>query len=140
MAAGVAAAATVETARLTAEFDDVSGSVVRVSGKGVGVPAFVANGGALWEVELAGGVKLTEKSLVKDGGSVEVARAKDGLLISWSDTNVTLPRRRRTDIDLLTVVGTTRGRYIRLSATKLGPAWLVNNFNLQFGKVTVLFD
>ena len=51
----------------------------------------------------------------------------------------TLPR-QQTDIDLSTVVGATRGRYIRLSATKLGPAWLVNNFNLQFGKVTVLFD
>ena len=51
----------------------------------------------------------------------------------------TLPR-QQTNIDLSTVVGATRGRYIRLSATKLGPAWLVNNFNLQFGKVTVLFD
>lgn len=51
----------------------------------------------------------------------------------------TLPR-QETVIDLLTVVGTTRGRYIRLSATKLGPAWVENNFNLQFGKVTILFE
>ena len=51
----------------------------------------------------------------------------------------TLPR-QQTDIDLSTVVGATRGRYIRLSSTKLGPAWLVNNFNLQFGKVKVLFE
>ena len=50
-----------------------------------------------------------------------------------------LPR-RKTVVDLATVVGATRGRYIRLSATKLGPAWLVNNFNLQFGKVKIVFE
>ena len=90
LAAGVAVAATVETSALRAEFDGASGSLVRVCGRRDGVPTFVSNGGALWEVELAGGVKLTEKSLVKNGGSVEVARAKDGLLICWSDTNVTV--------------------------------------------------
>jgi len=51
----------------------------------------------------------------------------------------TLPR-QETVVDLATVVGATRGRYIRLSATKLGPAWLENNFNLQFGKVRILFE
>ncbi|MCR5750861.1 MAG: hypothetical protein K6G91_02765 [Kiritimatiellae bacterium] len=51
----------------------------------------------------------------------------------------TLPR-RETSIDARTVVGVTNARYLRISATKLGPAWLVNNFNLQFGKVTVLFE
>ncbi len=50
-----------------------------------------------------------------------------------------LPR-RVTSIDALTVVGATNARYLRLSATKLGPAWLVNNFNLQFGKISVFFE
>lgn len=64
-------AATVETSALRAEFDGASGSLVRVCGRRDGVPAFVSNGGALWEVELKGGVKLTEQSLLKVGGRME---------------------------------------------------------------------
>ena len=50
-----------------------------------------------------------------------------------------LPR-RETVVDARTVVGATHARYLRLSATKLGPAWLVNNYNLQFGKIVVSFE
>ena len=48
--------------------------------------------------------------------------------------------RRETVIDAQTVVGTTRARYLRLSATQLGPAWLEHNYNLQFGKIAVHFE
>ena len=50
-----------------------------------------------------------------------------------------LPR-RTTTIDARTVVGATRARYIRISSTRLGRAWLVKNFNMQFGKVIVRFE
>jgi len=86
-AASAAVGATVETAALRAEFDAASGSLVRVCGKDDGAPVFTANGGALWELELDGGVKLTEKSLLENGGRVEAKPAADGLTIVWEDTN-----------------------------------------------------
>ena len=50
-----------------------------------------------------------------------------------------LPR-RETAIDGRTVVGATHARYLRLSSTKLGRAWLDGNYNLQFGKIVVNFE
>jgi len=82
-----ASAVTVETAALKAEFDEASGSLVRVCGKRVGIPVFTANGGALWEVELEGGVKFTERELLKNGGRVESCRTGDGLSMVWEDAN-----------------------------------------------------
>ena len=72
-------------------------------------------------------------------GNLKVETSEDRDRWTALRTFDALPR-RETAIDARTVVGATHARYLRLSSTKLGPAWLVNNFNLQFGKITVLFE
>ena len=104
-----------------------------------------SNASAVLELDLGKIVNVRQLRLVPESHGygwpknlkVEMAE-RSGLWRTVSERDA-LPL-QETDVSAQTVVGLTSARYLRLSATKLGPAWVEGNYNLQFGKVEVDFE
>ena len=85
-----AGAASVETPKLRMTFDDATGSLDGVWEKGRDTPVLDARGRTFWTIDLEGGQTVSERRCLKNGGKVALEKRGDGLLITWSDTNVTV--------------------------------------------------
>lgn len=111
-AAMSAAAATVETPRLRVTFDDATGSLVSVIDRAALKPLVTGGDEDLWRVHLVGGKVIGSVACATNGAGVKVAQRRDGLLLTWSDADVTvavLAAPNGDDLDLSPAVAAKHG-------------------------------